>query len=41
METLTPKFIDVSKAQRPRICENQDGRSARALRARLFPDASF
>lgn len=41
METLTSKVIDLSKAQRYRICVNQDGRSARALRARLFPDVSF
>lgn len=41
MEVLTPKFIDLGKAQRYQISVNQDGRSTRALRASVFSDASF
>lgn len=41
MEVLTPKFIDLSKARQYQIRVNQDGRSARAPRARPCSDASF
>lgn len=41
MDTLMPKFIDLSKAQRCQIYINQGGRSVKALRTRLFSNTSF